>query len=83
MIADPPVGISKICSFGLVQVIAYFSSTSAARNQPPVLPPKIGNGVFPEKVNPGRRPVNNRSFSIGKNVNPASLKFSGTTSYES
>ena len=41
------------------------------------------DGVFPEKVNPGRRPVNNRSFSIGKNVNPASLKFSGTTPYES
>ena len=45
MIAAPPVGISNICSFELVQVIAYFSSTSAARNQPPVLPPKVGKGV--------------------------------------
>jgi hypothetical protein len=43
--AAPPVGISKICSLLLVQVIAYFSSISAARNQPPVLPPKVGNGV--------------------------------------
>jgi hypothetical protein len=27
--------------------------------------------------------VNSRSFSIGKNPNPASIKFSGTTTYES
>ena len=44
MIAAPPVGISKTCSLGLVQVIAYFSSTSAALNQPPVLPSKVGDG---------------------------------------
>ena len=41
------------------------------------------DGVFPEKVNPGRISVNNREFSIGKNPNPFSVKFSGTTTYES
>ena len=41
------------------------------------------DGVFPEKVNPGRTSVNSRDFSIGKNPNPASIKFSGTTTYES
>ena len=34
------------------------------------------DGVFPEKVNPGRLSVGNREFSIGKNPNPASIKFS-------
>jgi len=32
------------------------------------------DGVFPEKVNPGRLSVGNREFSIGKNPNPASIK---------
>ena len=41
------------------------------------------DGVFPEKVNPGRTAVNTRGFSIGKNPNPASIKFSGITTYES
>ena len=41
------------------------------------------DGVFPEKVNPGRTSVNSRDFSIGKNPNPASIKFSGITTYES
>ena len=41
------------------------------------------DGVFPEKVNPGRTAVVSRGFSIGKNPNPASIKFSGTTTYES
>ena len=40
------------------------------------------DGVFPEKVNPGRVAVNSRGFSIGKNPNPASIKFSGSTTYE-
>ena len=40
------------------------------------------DGVFPEKVNPGRTAANSRNFSIGKNPNPASIKFSGTTTYE-
>ena len=39
------------------------------------------DGVFPEKVNPGRVSVGTRDFSIGKNPNPASIKFSGTTTY--
>ena len=41
------------------------------------------DGVFPEKVNEGRVAIGKRDFSIGKNPNPASIKFSGTTSYES
>ena len=41
------------------------------------------DGVFPEKTNPGRIATNSRNFSIGKNPNPASIKFSGTTTYES
>lgn len=40
------------------------------------------DGVFPEKVNQGRIKVNHRPFSIGKNLNPAKLKFSGTSTYE-
>jgi photosystem I subunit 2 len=40
------------------------------------------DGVF-RKVNPGRTAVNSRSFSIGKNPNPASIKFSGISTYES
>jgi photosystem I subunit 2 len=39
------------------------------------------DGVFPEKVNEGRVAVGKREFSIGKNPNPASIKFSGTTTY--
>ena len=41
------------------------------------------DGVFPEKVNPGRLPANNRDFSIGKNPNPSTVKFTGKASYES
>ena len=40
------------------------------------------DGVFPEKVNPGRVAVNTRTFSIGKNPNPAQIKFSGTATYD-
>ena len=39
------------------------------------------DGVFPEKVNPGRLSVGNREFSIGKNPNPASIKFSGNETF--
>ena len=39
------------------------------------------DGVFPEKVNAGREITNKKDFSIGKNPNPATLKFSGTASY--
>nr|YP_010443995.1 photosystem I subunit II [Chattonella marina]UTE94882.1 photosystem I subunit II [Chattonella marina] len=41
------------------------------------------DGVFPEKVNPGRLSVGSRGFSIGKNPNPVSVKFSGKSSFES
>jgi photosystem I subunit 2 len=40
------------------------------------------DGVFPEKVNPGRLAVGNRLFSIGKNPNPVSIKFSGKDTFE-
>jgi photosystem I subunit 2 len=40
------------------------------------------DGVFPEKVNEGRTAVGKREFSIGKNVNPGSIKFTGIPSYE-
>ena len=40
------------------------------------------DGVFPEKVNEGRIAVGKREFSIGKNPNPASVKFSGINTYE-
>jgi photosystem I subunit 2 len=40
------------------------------------------DGVFPEKVNEGRIAVGKREFSIGKNVNPGSIKFTGIPTYE-
>ena len=40
------------------------------------------DGVFPEKVNEGRIAIGKREFSIGKNPNPASIKFSGTPTFE-
>lgn len=40
------------------------------------------DGVFPEKVNPGRISVGTRNFSIGKNPDPISVKFSGQLIYE-
>jgi len=40
------------------------------------------DGVFPEKVNKGRVAVGKRDFSIGKNPNPSSIKFSGQSSFE-
>lgn len=38
------------------------------------------DGVFPEKVNQGRVAVGKREFSIGKNPNPASIKFTPNSS---
>ncbi len=35
------------------------------------------DGVYPEKVNAGRQAVNANDRSIGKNVNPAQIKFAG------
>jgi photosystem I subunit 2 len=40
------------------------------------------DGVFPEKVNEGRIAVGKREFSIGKNPNPGSIKFTGKSSFE-
>lgn len=40
------------------------------------------DGVFPEKVNEGRVAIGKREFSIGKNPNPASIKFTGAASYD-
>jgi photosystem I subunit 2 len=39
------------------------------------------DGVFPEKVNQGRIAVGKREFSIGKNPNPASIKFTGSSTF--
>jgi photosystem I subunit II len=40
------------------------------------------DGVFPEKVNEGRTAVNSVARNIGKNPEPATLKFSGKAPYE-
>lgn len=39
------------------------------------------DGVFPEKVNEGRIAIGKREFSIGKNPNPASIKFTGNSPF--
>jgi len=41
------------------------------------------DGVFPEKVNEGRKAVGKREFSIGKNPNPSNFKFTKMNSFES
>ncbi|XP_059649440.1 photosystem I reaction center subunit II, chloroplastic-like [Cornus florida] len=40
------------------------------------------DGVYPEKVNPGRQGVRLNLRSIGKNVNPIEVKFSGKQVYD-
>lgn len=40
------------------------------------------DGVFPEKVNEGRGSVNSIGRNIGANPDPATIKFSGKTTYE-
>nr|WLD05905.1 photosystem I reaction center subunit II (ferredoxin-binding) [Meringosphaera mediterranea] len=40
------------------------------------------DGVFPEKVNSGRIGINNKEFSIGKNVNPINVKFTGKNTFD-
>jgi photosystem I subunit 2 len=40
------------------------------------------DGVYPEKVNAGRSGVGINARSIGKNVNPAQVKFTGKTAYD-
>ena len=39
------------------------------------------DGVFPEKVNPGRPYVGKKDRRIGQNTDPAKVKFSGETTY--
>lgn len=41
------------------------------------------DGIFPEKINEGRIAIGKRDFSIGKNPNPASQKFTGIPSFAS
>jgi photosystem I subunit 2 len=38
--------------------------------------------VYPEKVNAGRSPVGVNDRSIGKNANPAELKFARKQAYD-
>jgi photosystem I subunit 2 len=40
------------------------------------------DGVFPEKVNAGRSPVNTIGRGIGKNPEPSTVKFSGKAPYD-
>ena len=40
------------------------------------------DGVFPEKVNPGREKVRYVDRNIGRNPDPAKLKFSGIYNYD-
>ncbi|KAJ7954897.1 photosystem I reaction center subunit II, chloroplastic-like [Quillaja saponaria] len=40
------------------------------------------DGVYPEKVNPGRQGVGQNFRSIGKNVNPIEVKFTGKQAYD-
>ncbi|CAI9118505.1 OLC1v1020085C1 [Oldenlandia corymbosa var. corymbosa] len=40
------------------------------------------DGVYPEKVNPGREPVGFNSRRIGKNVSPIEVKFTGKNVYD-
>jgi photosystem I subunit II len=40
------------------------------------------DGVFPEKVNAGRETVGKKDRSIGKNPNPATIKFSGRATHD-
>ncbi len=40
------------------------------------------DGVFPEKVNPGREGVGNIYHTIGQNDNPVNKKFTGKATYE-
>ncbi|NP_001130880.1 Photosystem I reaction center subunit II, chloroplastic [Zea mays] len=40
------------------------------------------DGVYPEKVNPGREGVGQNFRSIGKNVNPIDVKFTGKATFD-
>lgn len=62
----------KISDYKIYRIIPGFDAQ--------YLHPK--DGVFPEKVNAGRVSKNNKNFSIGKNPNPATLKFTGKATYD-
>ena len=40
------------------------------------------DGVFPEKVNEGRKVVGHNPRRIGENTNPANIKFSGKKTFD-
>jgi photosystem I subunit 2 len=40
------------------------------------------DGVYPEKVNAGRKGVGQNLRSIGKNLNPAAIKFTGKNAFD-
>ncbi|KAH7416241.1 hypothetical protein KP509_14G082100 [Ceratopteris richardii] len=40
------------------------------------------DGVYPEKVNPGRKGVGQNFRSIGENANPVSVKFTGKNTFD-
>nr|WDA98956.1 photosystem I subunit II [Sciadococcus taiwanensis] len=40
------------------------------------------DGVFPEKVNKGRKAIGIIDHTIGKNANPAQVKFTGRNTYD-
>jgi len=40
------------------------------------------DGVYPEKVNAGRTAVGVNNRTIGKNVNPAEIKFAGKPAFD-
>lgn len=40
------------------------------------------DGVYPEKVNPGRKGVGINARSIGKNANPVTVKFTGKAAFD-
>ena len=58
----------------------YAITWTSKKEQIQFLHPK--DGVFPEKVNPGRVGVNNKDFSIGKNPNPIKVKFTGKGTFD-
>lgn len=61
----------KITNYQIFRVLPSGETT--------LLHPK--DGVFPEKVNEGREAVGKVDRNIGANPEPATLKFSGTASY--
>ena len=62
------------------QPSAILSRRRRAVSRTPTPPPTSNHpqdGVYPEKVNAGRKGANDNMRRIGQNVNPANIKFSG------